>query len=131
MGMVLGYMYFGSPTYGAQHHEFQKYFWNPFREADLPQRVFPRRLSERGYFDFVFTDLNRQLPYSILPSVVNWVTPDDPEQRWGSNHLYERYGWPKGSHVANRDGSVTWTNGEDLEMRVNYTASSRANGFFW
>ncbi|MBN2211864.1 MAG: type II secretion system protein [Sedimentisphaerales bacterium] len=127
--MVIGYMYFSSPTYGAQSDVYRMFFIDP-PANQLPTRVFPRRLSDKGLYDFVFTDLNRQFPYN--PGRHTWVTPGDEDQRWGSNHLYEADGWPKGSHVANRDGSVTWTIGDDLELRVRVTSySSRPVGYYW
>ncbi|MBN2212228.1 MAG: type II secretion system protein [Sedimentisphaerales bacterium] len=113
--MVLGYTYYGSQMYGAALQNFLDSFINP-PVAELHKPVFPRKLSDKARFDFVWTDINRQRPYNS--AVNNWITPGDESRRWGSNHLYEAGGWPTGSHVANRDGSVTWTVGDDIERHV-------------
>ena len=81
----------------------------------------------KAQFDFVWTDINRQRPYNS--AVNNWVDPRPGQSdRWGANHLYEADGWPTGSHVANRDGSVTWTPGDELEPHVLSVGSTM---WFW
>jgi prepilin-type N-terminal cleavage/methylation domain-containing protein len=106
---VPGYMYFGNRSWLNTQMTFDKIQAKPVG-AVLP--TFPTRLGDKPVWEYVWTDLNRQL------ALGQWVTPTDPERRWGANHMYVRDQWPSGSHVGYTDGHVKWTDGKKMLMRV-------------
>ena len=117
---VMGYFYFGNkPRLNTQ--KFLDDMINPPPGATLP--LFPANLSKPAYYDWIWTDLNRQCP--ISPEDY-WVSPGDPN-RWGANHLYHGANWPRGSHVGHVDGHVDWTDGEEIILR---TLAGSAE-FYW
>ncbi len=111
---VIGYFAWGGDD--RLQHEIKEWMPNP---PDTATPLFATHLYDDTYYDFLWTDLNRQWPAGS-----GWITPNDP-RRWGSNHLYDRL-WPTGSHVGHITGGVSWTDGEDLERRFTRNAE-----FWW
>ena len=114
--MVMGRFYFGSKTKMNSAAIRNALPGGPY---DPGISLFPTHIWRDSTFKMLWTDLNRQWPAGPMDY---WVTPNDPD-RWGANHLYylgdPALGyWPEGSHVGNIDGSVTWTNGADIEYRI-------------
>ncbi len=116
--VVIGYFVFGGDE--RLQRTGQGHWWSFAGDApDTTRPLFPVYLYEDPYFDFIWTDMNRQLGDG------EWVTSWDA-QRWGSNHLYD-LNWPAGSHVGHLHGGVSWTEGEDLDHRFN----ARGARLFW
>ena len=123
--MVMGRFYFGSGRWLNSDS-----VWNAMIDRPSADRrpLFPSRVSTKSYYKMLWTDLNRQWPAGPEDW---WVTPGDPD-RWGANHLYNKHAgelgnWPEGSHVGYLDGSVGWTEGADIELRMTLGGSE----YYW
>jgi prepilin-type N-terminal cleavage/methylation domain-containing protein len=114
---VIGYFCWGG--YPKLQHSIKNRMVDP---PDTKKPLFPLRLNEDTYYDFLWTDLNRQWPDGPEDW---WITPGDPD-RWGANHLYDR-AWPVGSHVGRISGGVLWTEGEDIQLQF----INNGTEFYW
>ncbi|MGC9453388.1 MAG: type II secretion system protein [Phycisphaerae bacterium] len=111
---VIGYFCWGGDP--RLQHDLKNWMFDP---PNTGKPLFPVNLYDDSYYDFLWTDMNRQLGDG------NWITTWDAD-RWGANHLYDRL-WPTGSHVGLITGGVIWTEPEDLEHRFTH----RGARFFW
>lgn len=106
---IVGYFYFGN-----------REALNSFLSGKYGPLPFARKTYDNPHFRILFADLNRQWP------VPHFVTPADP-RRWGANHLYERGGTPRGTHLSYLDGRVEFRPWREMEKRFEYVGAA----YFW
>lgn len=109
--LVMGRFYFASTKGNGDF--FYNGMLNPPTADKRP--MFPQRLADRGYFDVIWADLNREYP--DVPGVIDWSLAG--AERIGANHLYGSSvnEMPEGTHLGRLDGSVQWTPGSDMIKR--------------
>lgn len=120
--MITGRFYFSSL---ANSDPFYHAFKAAYRPPATSRPVFPTTLSSRSYSPMVWADIDREYP--AISGQINWLTPADTQggDRIGASHLYGPVTeMPAGAHVANLDGSVSWTPGDQLQYRASYGGSA-------
>lgn len=84
----------------------------PLPDSEWP--LFARMVTDKPYWNLMWTDLNRQWPYT--PGYIDWGHPTEP--RIGANHLSgDTHDPPDGSHESYLDGSVEYVTGQALKPR--------------
>jgi type II secretory pathway pseudopilin PulG len=112
--MVMGRMYFGSPSNKNHYH-------NRTPAANRGTPTFASHVNDVPSQKVLWTDLNRKWQGFF-------VNPDDPNRRHGSNHLYEPdLLWPALSHNGNYDGSVSSSDSENIQRKMNLNGAE----IFW